>query len=207
MQLKIYQRLNQLLLLLLGSLVLFVLIIVFNYNKLQDHKMLIFILFMLYSLGAYFFFKMLEVNWDKQLIQKMTAKGQVALANIRSAKPYLAIKDSSGKRYVLWEITADVYDSKLNRTSCTFYEKINRELQSIPLGSVFITEDPARPNRHFIIPNLLISHNQTLIPLVSQYEQAKALNIKYLNVYYKDGIVLETFKESLKKQNSSEKEG
>lgn len=205
MQLKIYQRLNQLLILIFVSIVVFGIAVVLNFNRLENMKTLIFAFFMLYSLGCYFIFKMIENNWDKRLIQKMAIANQVVVANIREAKPYLHIKDSSSKHYNLWEITVDYYDHDLNRHEYTLFERMNASVEMIPHGTVFLTHDENKPNRKFIIPNVIVSHIESLMPIVQKYEKTKAINIKYLNVYYNTGIVIETYKESLKNQKNNSK--
>lgn len=108
------------------------------------------------------------------------------------------MRDSSFTTYHLYEFEADVYDTDLNCTRRTFYEKMNEQTESIPNGTVYITFDETKPTQIFIIPNVMISHIPSLIPIVAAYEKSKQIKIKYLDVYYNKGMVIKTFKESLK---------
>lgn len=198
MQLKIYQKLNQILILFIASVILITVILFLNSAKLGDNKVLAMCLVILYSIGGFFGFKMLENNWDKRMIQKMAIKGQIALANITSAKPFMLIKDSSIRVYRLWEINAVFYDQDMKKQEITFYEKMNKDVREIPNCTVYITHNPDKPEAKFIIQNVIISHIPALMPVVSKYESNKNLRIKYMDVFYNDGIVIRPFKESIK---------
>lgn len=206
MQLTIYQRLNRLLLALLASIILIIIIIVLNFKKLEDFKIIVFIAFMIYSVGSYFLFKMLEVNWDKRLIQKMAMNNQIVIANIKKAEALMHSKDSSGKHYILWQLTVDAYDHDLKRQEMTLVEKMNDSLTSVPNGTIYITYNPEKPKELFVIPNVMISHLPQLQPIVEKYEKARSISIRYLNVYYKDGMIIETYQDSMKRQSQNEPE-
>ena len=78
--------------------------------------------------------------------------------------------------------------------------------EKVPSGTVYITYNPDKPEQIFIIQNVIISHIPALAPIVQAYEKNKKISIKYLNVYYRDGLIVETYKESLKNQKKAEKE-
>lgn len=199
MQLKIYQRLNQILIgMIIGSL-LFSFGIFMLLGGLKGNLLTIFIILFVFNIAIFFLFRFIENNWDKRTIQKMAIANLVAIGNIKDSKAFLTIKDSTGKSYNLWEITLNYIDQDLEQHECTFYEKLNSTLTSIPRGTVFITHDPSKPEQKFIIQNVIISHIPSLAPAVQKYEKNKTFPIKYLNVYYNDGLIIESYKDSLKK--------
>ena len=200
MQLRIHKSLNMILYFVLGSLVLLGIIVLFNFEYFRPHLLPVFIGVFLYNIVCFFLFKTIEKNWDKNLIQKMTFKNKVVIANIKEAKRAFLIRDSGGKRYNLWEITVDYIDHDMSSHEFVFFEKLNVEVTEIPKGTVFMTNDDSKPGRKFIVPNVIVSHVESLIPIVQEYEKQKKAYIKYLNVYYKDGLVIETFKQSINKQ-------
>ena len=197
MQLRIYYKLNVLLGILSTAVLIAGAILFFNFDKLEN-KMSAVVIFMIIMLAIYFIYKMIENNYDKRMIQKMVLKGDIALATIKSAKPLKTIKDSGFKVYNLWEIEVEYYDQKFKKHEYTLIDKFNATLTEVPKGSVYITHDEAKPDQKFIIQNVMIGHVPTLQPIVAAYEKNKAIPVKYLNVYYRDGLVVETYQSSLK---------
>lgn len=204
MQLKIYGKVTIVLIALILSLIGIGALIIFNFAALGSYKMLVIGGFIVYAVICFFGFKMYEKNADKYLIQKMVLKGQIALANIKKAAPLKAIRESSGKYYVLWELEVEFFDQQFNRFETSIIEKFNPMHEKVPNGTVYITHDEAKPERKFIVQNVMISHVATLAPIVHAYEKNKRIPIKYLNVYYKDGLIVETYKESLRNQKKEE---
>ena len=205
MQLKIYQRLNQILIGIMVVTIVSLTIIILNFTKFDATlKITTIVVFFSFTLISFFAFKMLEHNWDKYLIQKMILKGQVALAEIISASPLYPIKDSSAHFYEIWQIEVIVRDLELETHKITLYEKVNADIKRIPTGYVYVTYDPDKPNRLFIIPNGTIGRFTNLAPLINFYETSK-LNIKYLDVIDDQGLVIRTFKESIKIYESESK--
>ncbi len=198
MQLKIYQRLNQILIGLMAIIVVGLTFIILNFTKLDTTLKIIAIVgFFSFTVISFFAFKMLEYNWDKYLIQRMILKGQVALAEIINANPLYPIKDSASHFYELWQIEVVIRDAELKTQKVTFYEKMNADIKKIPTGNVYVTYDPEKPERLFIIPNGTIGRFTNLAPLINFYETSK-LNIKYLDVIDDQGLVIRTYKESIK---------
>ena len=198
MQLRIYQRLNQLLFALLGSDVIIIAVAFWKFNTIRDSLVIYFVIVLVYNLICFFAYKTIEINWDKRMMQKMAVKGQVALANIKTAKLLLAIKDSGNKHYNIWQFDVDYWGKDMEKKEGIVIEKLNPLIQTVPSGTVYITEDPKKPLHRFIIQNIVVGNIPALMPLVAAYENNKNLKIKYLNVYYRDGLVIETFKQSLK---------
>ena len=206
MQLKIYGKVTIALYALLLSTLAIGGVIFFNFDTVSNHKVLVFGAYILYMVIGFFAFKMYEKNVDKSMIQKMALNGQIALANIKKAAPLKAIRDSSGKNYVLWEIEMEFYDQEFNRFETTIIEKFNPLHEKVPNGTVYVTHNPDKPEQKFIIQNVIISHIPSLAPIVQAYENNRKIPVKYLNVYYKNGLIVETYKDSIKQQKKAEKE-
>jgi len=203
MQYRIYKQLNMLLFLMLAIPIVFTIIVVINLSYFQEYMITIFIVVFLYNIICFFLFKMLEKNWDSAIIQKMAIDNQVVIANIKSAKIAFPFRDSSRKLYNMWEITVDYIDHDMSTHEFVFFEKLNPNQTELPLGTVFMTNDDKKPGRKFIVPNVVISHIESMMPIVENYEKQKKASIKYLNVYYKDGLVIETYKQSINKQKQT----
>jgi len=204
MQLRIYQRLNQLLLAIILSDVVMIVVGLLNLDKISADFWTYFIIAAVYNVICFIVFKMLENNWDKRKMEKMAIKGQIALANITEAKMLMTIKDSGGRHYALWQFNVNYWDQEMNRHEGIVIEKLNPAVKTIPLGTVYITNDEKKPLNRFIIQNVVIGHIPALIPIVASYEKNKALKIKYLNVYYRDGLIIETYKQSLNEAKKNE---
>lgn len=198
MQLKIYQRVTQLLIAFIVSVAVIIGFLIANNDFVTNHKGYVFAIVILYPMIGLCIIKMIENNWDKRKIQKMAFNGQIALANITNAKPYMRIKDSSIRSYRLWEIEITYYDQDMNKHEATFYEKMNYEVTEIPKCTVYVTHNPDKPEEKFIIQNVIISHIPSLMPIVTKYENNKNIKIKYMDVYYNTGLVIRPFKESIK---------
>ncbi len=202
MQLKIYQRLNQILIGLIVLVLATIAVIIINFSRFDNTlKLIIIVGFFTFTILSFFAFKMLEYNWDKYLIQKMILKGHVALAEITSASPLYTIKDSASKYYRIFQFEVVMKDLELNNTKLTFYEKMNIDVKTVPTGNIYITYDPKKPNRLFIIPNGVIARFTNLAPLINFYEKSN-IKIKYLDVIDDQGLVIRTFKESIRLYNS-----
>ena len=203
MQLKINHRLNQLLLLMLLSNVFIIGgLAIFNFELIKNNLLLFSIIVFLFNSVFTIFFKVLEVNWDKRLMQKMAIKGQIAIANIKKAEKYTAMKDSGGNHYTIWRFDVIYWDHDMKRHEAVLFDKLNPTISEVPLGTVYITNDEAKPLNRFILQNVIIGNIPTLQPIVAKYESNKAINIRYLSVYYNKGLVIETFKSSMKNTES-----
>ncbi|MEG0832459.1 MAG: hypothetical protein RR058_06675 [Oscillospiraceae bacterium] len=148
-------------------------------------------------------FKWLENSWDKKIITKMAHSGKIALANIKSSKRVLNMRDSNFTNYWLYQFEAELITPDEYKIEQTFYEKMNCETGVIPNGSVYVTYDESKPNQIFIVPNVMISHLPNLIPIIAKLEKNKHIDIKYLDVYYNKGMVIKTFRESLSEQKAN----
>jgi len=202
MQFKIYKRLNTLLWAMLAVVAVFAIVVLLNFSYFSPYLIIIFVAMFGYNIICFLVYKSIEKNWDKRLIQKMAINNQVVIANIKSSKLAFQFRDSSNIRYGMWEITVDYIDHDMSTHEFVIYEKLSVNVEHIPLGTVFMTNDNNKPGHKFIVPNVIVSHIETLMPVVQNYEKQKKAYIKYLNVYYNNGLVIETFAQSMKKQNT-----
>ena len=140
----------------------------------------------------------IDLNMDKNLIRKRVANGDVALAKIKDGTFVRFARDARFKNHVFWKLNADVYDNDMNKHETTIIEKFSPHQTSIPKGYVYVTYVEGQEEDCLIIPNVIISSIPEYKPLVDDYE--KALKPKYLNAYINDGLILESYSDSLAKK-------
>lgn len=202
MQLKIAKIINSL----LAVMTLIILALaggyIFVYNRYPEFKTTYLILFVILAIALMVFFRWMEEGWDKRVITRMAKEGKVALANIQHSERVMRMRDSSFTNFWLYEFMADLVTPDLQTLEdVKFWEKMNVETEKIPNGSVFVTYDPAKPTQIFVVPNALISQLPELMPVVRKIE-ANA-SIRYLDAYYKKGMVIRSMKESLAEQRQA----
>ena len=115
------------------------------------------------------------------------------------------IKESSGrdaklKNHVYWQLDVEIYDNDMKKIETKIIEKFSTHQTSIPKGYVYVTYVEGKPEDSLIIPNVIISSIPEYQPLVQDYE--KALKPKYLNAYINDGLILQTYKDSIDSQKA-----
>ncbi|MDR1795697.1 MAG: hypothetical protein LBR25_09910 [Erysipelotrichaceae bacterium] len=203
MQLKIYRRINQLIIGSMIGVLVGTAILLTRKDLSESSRNIMIASLIIIVVVAFFGAKMLENNWDKRMIQKMALNQQIALANIIETTRFMIIRDTSFRKYILWEFKVMMLDRQGNKREATFYDKVNASLLEIPKGTIYMTYDPDKPDRMFVIPNVIISHIPTLMPVVKKFESTKNFHIKYINVYYDGGLVFKTFKETLKEQKEA----
>ena len=197
MQTFIAKTLNKLLLLFsAATIILFAGIFVVShyYPKYARWQVLVFVVV---SVFLAVFYRYLEENWDKRIIEKMARNGKVALLNIRGGKKLMALRDSSFRTYWIYELEGTLYNDRHETLEKTIQEKMNKETDKIPAGSVYVTYDELKPAQIFIIPNAMIGSLPNLMPLVQGYEKDSTIDIKYLDAHYNKGMVLRTFQETM----------
>ena len=140
----------------------------------------------------------IDLNMDKNLIRKRVANGDVALAKIKDGTFVRFARDARFKNHVFWKLNVDVYDNDMNKHETTIIEKFSPHQTSIPKGCVYVTYVEGQEEDCLIIPNVIISSIPEYKPLVDDYE--KALKPKYLNAYINDGLILESYSDSLSKK-------
>ncbi|MBQ3962378.1 MAG: hypothetical protein II678_02390 [Erysipelotrichaceae bacterium] len=140
----------------------------------------------------------IDLNMDKNLIRKRVSNGDVALAKIKDGTFVRFARDARFKNHVFWKLNVDVYDNDMNKHETTIIEKFSPHQTSIPKGYVYVTYIEGQEEDSLIIPNVIISSIPEYKPLVDDYE--KALKPKYLNAYINDGLILESYSDSLAKK-------
>lgn len=198
MQLKIARLLNRFLIIMSAVILLIIAGYFVVINRFYHLKLFYTIVSLTVSVILYLAFRWLENKWDKKIITRMVQNGHIALAEIKSTSYVMNMRDSSFIRYSLYEFDAEITTPDQKTFRKTFYEKMSSDTGEIPKGFVYVTYDETKPGQIFVVPNLLISHTPSLMPIAARYESNKKLNIKYLDVFYKKGIVIKTFHETVK---------
>ena len=161
------------------------------------------LVFALASIFLAVFFRYLEENWDKNVIGKMAKSGKIALMNIKSGKRIMAARDSGFRNYWIYEFEGTMYNDRHEPMEKKFQEKMNKDTEEIPTGSVYVTYDELKPAQIFIIPNAMIGSLPNLMKTVQDYEKDSKIEVKYLDAHYNKGMVLKTFKETIKDYEGS----
>ena len=198
MQLKLYKRSTILLFIVLICDISCIVWLVANRAAWQEHSLetilafvaIIFVLSLIYS---YY-----DLNADRNLIRKRVSNGDVALAKIKSGEFIRFGRDARLRNHVFWKLNVDLYDNDMKKYETTIIEKFSIFQESIPKGYVYVTYVEGKEEDCMIIPNVIISSIPEYKPLVDDYE--KALKPKYLNAYINEGLILESYEDTLKKQ-------
>lgn len=206
MQLKINRKLNFILLIYTVLLLGVIIFLVVNRDIWDNNRMTIIVTLIVASTLFLVMFKYYEANYDKKIINKMTSNGNIALARIEKGTFNRIIKDSNNRKYTIWDLNVTLYDQNNEVHKMTFSEKFASTQTSIPNGFIYVTYDTDKPEAVFIIPNMLLGAFENIPPIIQNYEKT-VKDIRYLNVYFTKGIVLETFKESLRKKQEEKNNG
>ena len=196
MQLKIYKRST----ILLGLVVLIDIIsivsLIMTRDKWAGNKLPTIIAFVLFLLLLSTIYSYYDLNADKNMIKKAVANGDVALAKIKDGTFVRFGRDARLKNHVYWKLNVDLFDNDMKKFETTIIEKFSTHQTSIPKGFVYVTYVEGKEEDCLIIPNIIIQSIPEYKVLTDDYE--KALKPKYLNAYIKDGLILQTYENSLK---------
>lgn len=198
MQQKLYRRSTLLLTLtiIIDVICLFGLL---QYRKIHGSIGLGLILaFVLFIFVLSFIFSYFDLNADKNLIKKRVSNGDVAIAKILDGGFVRFARDAKLKNHVYWKLKVEIYDNDMVKHEATIIEKFSMHQTQIPKGYVFVTYVEGKENDSLIIPNVIIGSINEYQPLVEDYE--REIKPTYLNAYYKDGLVLQTYKDSINDQ-------
>ncbi len=198
MQLKFYKRSTVMLsiVVLIDAVSIFLLL---KYREVwADRKISTILLFALFISLLQSLYSYYDLNADRNLIKKRVSNGDVALAKIKDGTFVRFGRDARLKNHVYWKLNVEIYDNDMHKFETSIIEKFSTHQTSIPKGYVYVTYVEGKPEESLIIPNVIISSIPEYKPLVEDYE--KALKPTYLNAYVMDGLMLETYKESIKKQ-------
>ena len=202
MQLKLYKRSTIMLFIvvLIDALCIFALV---NYREVwADHKIPVILGFVLFIFILTTVYSTYDLTADQKLIRKAVANSDVAMAKIKEGTFVRFGRDAKLKNHVYWKLDVELYDNDMKKIDTTIIEKFSTHQTSIPKGYVFVTYVEGKEDESLIIPNVIISSIPEYKPLVEDYE--KALKPKYLNAYVNNGLILQTYEESLKAQNEIE---
>jgi membrane protein implicated in regulation of membrane protease activity len=203
MQIYITKTLNKILLLFSLVIVLLFAGIFYASRYYPEYSRWQVLIFIIASIFLALYFRYLEQNWDKRIIQKMAESGKVALMNIKSGKRVMAVRDTSFRYYWIYELEGTLYNEKHEALGKKIQEKFNKDMNEMPSGSVYVTYDELKPAQIFIIPNAMIGSLPGLYGIVQSYEKDSKIEIKYLDAHYNKGIVLRTFHETMRQYNES----
>ncbi len=198
MQLKLYRKSTVFLSIVVICEILSILLLlkyreVWTANKIPVMVGFVAFLFVLTSLYTWY-----DLNADKRLIRKAVSNGDVALARIRDGSFVRFGRDAKLKNHVYWKLDAIIYDNDMVEHKASIIEKFSTHQTSIPKGDVYVTYVEGNTDDCLIIPNMIIASIPEYKVLTDDYE--KQLKPKYLNAYINDGLILETYQESVNKE-------
>jgi hypothetical protein len=197
MQVRIARILNKLLVLFAGLVLALFAGIFFVTDRYPEYRFYYIASFIIVTVTLTVAFKWLENRWDKSVILKMAREGKIALLNIRGGRRLFPLRDTGLVSYWIYEIEGDLYNGEHEKREKVFHEKMSRETEDIPKGSVYVTWDETKPSQIFIIPNAVIGNLPNLIPIVASCEGDKKIPVKYLDAFYRRGMVLRTVREAM----------
>ena len=198
MQLKLYKKSTLYLgLVVLADIISITLLILYR-EKWAPYKLPVIAAFTLFVFLLFNIYSWYDLNADQNLIRKRVGNGDVALAKIKDGSFVRFGRDAKLKNHVYWKLDAEIYDNDMQKHDATIIEKFSTHQTSIPKGYVYVTYEEGKADDSLIIPNVIISSIPEYQPLVEDYE--KALKPKYLNAYINNGLILQTYEESIKAQ-------
>ncbi|MDO4941158.1 MAG: hypothetical protein Q4E33_05660 [Erysipelotrichaceae bacterium] len=203
MQDKLYKRstllIGVILLINIGAIVWLFL----NKDVWADKKTIVSVCFVLFMLASMLFYAYIDLNADRNYIRKAVRNGDVVMAKIKAGSFIRIARDARLRKHIYWKIDATLYDDDMNPHEITIVEKFATSQTSIPSGHVYITYDKNNLDNSLIIPNVIISSIPEYQFLVETYE--KEIHPKYLNAYYRNGLVLQSYKDSIKEEKEIRK--
>lgn len=202
MQLKLYKRSTLLLTLVLIIDIIAIALLLTNRDAWASNPVPVIVAFVLLLFVLSMCYSYYDLNADKNIIRKRVSNGDVAMAKIKDGTFVRFARDAKLKNHVYWKLDVELYDNEMKKIDTTIIEKFSTHQTQIPKGYVFVTYVEGKQDECLIIPNVIISSIPEYKPLVDDYE--KALKPKYLNAYYKDGLILQTYEDSIKAQNENQ---
>ena len=204
MQLKLYKRSTLFLtIVIIADLAAIAALILFK-DKWIDNKVMTIAAFVLFVFALSVIYSYYDLNADRNLIRKAVSNGDVALAKINNGTFVRFGRDARLKNHVYWKLDVEIFDNDMKKIDATIIEKFSTHQTQIPKGYVYVTYVEGKENDSLIIPNVIIASIPEYKVLVDEYE--KSLKPKYLNVYINDGLILQTFEETMKAQKQAETE-
>lgn len=199
MQNKLYKRSTILLFSIIALNMAIIIWLFMNKNVWIANKYIVIIGFVGFMLLSTVVFAYFDLNTDRNYIRKAVKNGDVAMAKIHSGTFVRFARDVRLKNHVYWELDATLYDDDIKEHKIKIIEKFSTHQTQIPKGHVYVTYNKNNLNDCLIIPNVIIQSIPEYKLLVDTYE--KEIKPTYLNAYYKDGLILQSYKDSIKAQN------
>lgn len=204
MQNKLYKRSSIILALVLALDIGAVIWLFSNKTLWVTNKYAVIFGFVLFILVTTMVFAYYDLNAGINMVKKAVKNGDVAIAKINGGTFERFARDVRLKNHVYWKLDATLYDDDFNPHDITIIEKFSTHQTKIPKGFVYVTYDPNKLNDCLIIPNVIIQSIPEYQFLVESYE--KAVKPTYLNAYYKDGLIIQSYADSIKEQKNYYKE-
>lgn len=202
MQLKLYKRSTLFMaIVVIIDIVSIIALIVFK-DRWINNKVITIVLFVLFVFLLTTIYSYYDLNADKNIIRKAVENGDVALAKINNGTFVRFARDARLKNHVYWKLDVEIFDNDMKKHDATIIEKFSTHQTQIPKGYVYVTYVEGKKDDSLIIPNIIIASIPEYKVLVDDYE--KAIKPKYLNAYINDGLILQTYEESLKAQKEAE---
>ena len=198
MQNKLYKRSSVILGVVLALNIGAIIWLLLNKNAWIGHKYGVIFGFVCFAIVSIMVFAYYDLNADRNYVRKAVQNGDVAMAKIKGGTFLRFARDARMKNHVYWKLDATLYDDDMNPSEITIIEKFSTHQTKIPNGHVYVTFDRNNPNDCLIIPNVIISSIPEYQFLVETYE--KQIHPTYLNAYYKDGLILQSYKDSIREQ-------
>ena len=198
MQLKLYKRSTFILTCIVIIEIAAIITLLKTRQVWQDRALMVILGFVFFMFLLTVLYSWYDLNSDKRLIRKAVSNGDVALARIKDGSFVRFARDARFKNHVFWKLDVEIYDNDMKKIDGQIIEKFSLHQTSIPKGDVYVTYVEGKENDCLIIPNVIISSIPEYKVLTDAYE--KALKPKYLNAYINDGLLLESYKDSLNKK-------
>lgn len=198
MQSKLYKRSTILLTIIVIIEVSLILYLLKTRESWQNNALVTILCFAAFMFLLTVLYSYYDLNADKRLIRKAVSNGDVALARIKDGSFVRFARDARFKNHVFWKLDVTIYDNDMKSHEAQIIEKFSLHQTSIPKGDVYVTYVEGKENDSLIIPNVIIASIPEYKALTDEYE--KALKPKYLNAYINDGLLLESYKESLNRK-------
>ena len=204
MQEKLFKRSSIILALILAIDIAGIVLLFKNKDLWLENKVIVICIFVAFILLTTFIYAYLDLNADRNIVRKAVKNGDVAMAKIIDGTFVRFGRDARLRNHVYWKLNAELIDDDMKKTKITIIEKFSLHQTKIPTGHVYVTYDPKHLNNCLIIPNVIISSIPEYKVLVDTYE--KEIKPTYLNAYYNDGLIIQSYKDSIKAQNEYYKE-
>lgn len=169
-----------------------------NKSLWNEHKYGVIIGFVVFVLLSTMVFAYYDLNAGINYVKKAVKNGDVAMAKITGGSFVRFARDAKLKNHVYWKLDAELYDDDFKKIDIKIIEKFSTHQTQIPKGFVYVTFDRNHLDNCLIIPNVIIQSIPEYQFLVEEYE--KAIKPTYLNAYYKNGLIIQSYKDSIKEQ-------